>query len=191
MKLKGKRRDDQWGSKTIFVAVDPTMVENLVRFTCGITFRLKSRERLDFAKDIVQTALLEAYLHRATYNPEKGSFQNWLYTIVARTVRPMVTREDHMERQPLDQMEKEALGEDRKRLTSSFSPESEVAWKKVREHVCRLPDIYRGAIEMHEFQGLSHAEAALVVGCSEKAMKVRHHRAIQELRTLIEGGSKQ
>ena len=50
-----------------------------------------------------------------------------------------------------------------------------------------LPTNQREAVELIHLQGLSVAEAALRVGISPGALKVRAHRGYRALRTLLEG----
>lgn len=55
----------------------------------------------------------------------------------------------------------------------------------VRAEVGRLPKNYREAIELTKFAGLSAAEAALVLGATESAIKLRVHRGYERLRRSL------
>jgi RNA polymerase sigma-70 factor (ECF subfamily) len=62
----------------------------------------------------------------------------------------------------------------------------------VRRCIDRLPDAYRTVILLRDVEGLSTDEAAVQLGITPEATKMRLHRARQALRTLLEqeiGGS--
>ena len=51
----------------------------------------------------------------------------------------------------------------------------------VREVIDTLPEIYRMALILRDFEGMSIAEVAKIEGCSLSTAKVRHHRARKQL----------
>jgi RNA polymerase sigma-70 factor (ECF subfamily) len=63
---------------------------------------------------------------------------------------------------------------------SAASPEPPDAWLVAA--IERLPDAYREALMLVSWEGLSHAEAAGVLGCSANAVALRLHKAKARLR---------
>jgi RNA polymerase sigma-70 factor (ECF subfamily) len=53
---------------------------------------------------------------------------------------------------------------------------------RLREVLERLPERYRTVLTLHFQQGMSHAEAAQVLGLSRGALRVLLHRAVARLR---------
>lgn len=57
----------------------------------------------------------------------------------------------------------------------------------LREAIRRLPRTERDVVRLIEWEGLSHDEAALVMGCSPNASRLRLHRAKTRLRRMLGG----
>ena len=55
----------------------------------------------------------------------------------------------------------------------------------VTEAVNRLPIKHRTVVILHEFEGLTHAEIASILNCSEGTVRSRLHYARQKLRDLL------
>ena len=55
----------------------------------------------------------------------------------------------------------------------------------VTEAVNSLPLKHRTVVILHEFEGLTHAEIASILSCSEGTVRSRLHYARKKLRTLL------
>lgn len=55
----------------------------------------------------------------------------------------------------------------------------------VKQAIGDLPQDLREAVILFEYEGMSHAEIAAVVGCSAKAVETRLYRARQILRQKL------
>jgi len=133
------------------------------------------------AEDVVQNALLSIHRGRATYRPERP-FGPWMRAIVRNCVidhfRERKRRGDRevtldVEEWADDQSNGEGT-EDR------LAPELAAALEA-------LPAAQREAVILVQLQGLSVAEAALRVGVSPGALKVRAHRGYRAMRQSLEG----
>ena len=74
-------------------------------------------------------------------------------------------------------------------LTASEHPRVEaelVDPDGMRVHVARLSEKYRDVMTLRYWSGLSFAEIADMLKTNENTVKVRHHRALEQLRTLME-----
>jgi RNA polymerase sigma-70 factor (ECF subfamily) len=57
--------------------------------------------------------------------------------------------------------------------------------RQIQKELARLPETQRTAFELMRFDGLSHVEAAEVLGTTVSAVKLRAHRAYVALRAVI------
>ena len=55
----------------------------------------------------------------------------------------------------------------------------------VRRAIAELPEDLRTALLLSEYEELSHAEIAQILGCSVKAVEMRLYRARQQLRASL------
>ena len=148
--------------------------------------RFRVSEHAD-AEDIVQNALIAIHRGRHTYRPERP-FGPWMRTIVrhcvvdwfrqrgrrlAREV-PVASPETHAETGPAIVVP-DILGD---RLDPALV-----------QALSGLPAKQREAVEMIQLEGLSVAEAALRVGVTPGALKVRAHRGYRALRAALDRDS--
>jgi len=115
--------------------------------------------------DVVQEALLRAWRHRGRFDPGRGPFSAWLAVIVANEGRRAASRQ-----RPVREIPK-ALG--------SPAPDDHI---DIEAALRRLPPRQRLAVDCYYFAGLSAAETAAVMGCSEGTVKSTLSDARQRLR---------
>lgn len=133
------------------------------------------------AEDVVQNALLSIHRGRRTYRGERP-FGPWMRAIVRNTII------DHFrDRKRKGEREVELVAEewaDEREPSAeddaSLSPELTAA-------MASLPESQREAVRLIQVEGLSVAEAALRVGISAGALKVRAHRGYRSLAKSLEG----
>jgi RNA polymerase sigma-70 factor (ECF subfamily) len=135
---------------------------------------------LDYLEDIVQESLLAIHQARHTYDADRP-FRPWMFAIVRykaidmlrkRNVRQNVSAASTDDEQQ-GLMERQASDDNAEGLLESV------------ELFQRIKPPYRQALILTKVAGLSNREAAGRVGVSEAAMKVRVHRALNELRDLL------
>ena len=134
------------------------------------------------AEDVVQNTLLAIHRSRHTYRPERP-FGPWLRAVArnafldhARARGRRSAREVSLELTPEPADERVPVVE-----AAGLSPELERA-------LAELPPGQREAVELIQLRGLSVAEAAVQVGISTSALKVRAHRGYRALRSRLQGG---
>ncbi len=136
------------------------------------------------AEEIVQESFLNACSHIGDFE-QRSSLQTWLYRIVSNTTLMRLRRkapditslEASQERQEMD-------------LTSGEpTPDAQVLDEELRKAlrlaVDQLPEILRTPFLLRSVEGLKTKEAASRLGITEATLKVRLHRARQELRKLL------
>ena len=132
-------------------------------------------------EDVVQNVLLSIHRARHTYRPELP-FGPWLWTIARNAVtdaqRSRLTRGRH-----------EVAWADLEEVAdSSPSAEESPSLSPVLVRALEsLPISQREAVELIHLQQLSVAEAAMQVGITPGALKVRAHRGYRALRDRLGG----
>ena len=106
------------------------------------------------------------------------SFRAWLYVIAANQVSQSIRQKIHHER-----MLKELTEQIRQQQQGN---RSELGWPALYQAILSLDEGQQHLIALRFFQRLSHAEIAQMVGCREGTIRVRIHRALQQLRPSLQ-----
>ena len=145
----------------------------------------------DDANDLAQETFVRVYRHRASFRPG-AKFTTWLYTIAANLAR---NHHRWLARHPQVSLnaESETTGQSLGDVLPSSGPSPDgavVAAERaaaVRAAVDRLPADLREVIILCEWQDLSSAEAAAILGATPKAIDNRLYRARNLLRDRLKG----
>jgi RNA polymerase sigma-70 factor (ECF subfamily) len=162
-------------------AGDPAAFADLHRRLGGPLRTLFRRKGLapDRVEDLVQETFLQIHRARGSYEPSRG-VKPWVYG-VARNVYLMDRRT--AKRRQVETMESD------KGVEPAVSPCAATfhdrAW--VQDAVARVSPDRRTPLILRHVWGYSFKEIAAALGISEGAAKVRSHRAMSDLRTLLDG----
>jgi RNA polymerase sigma factor (sigma-70 family) len=131
------------------------------------------------AEDLVQDVFVRILRYRSTFRDE-GTFETWLYRI-ARNARVDYFRS----RRPSESIEDSAMeiaqsGEGPAELVER---EREVA--RLRRALLLLREDKRELIVLARYRAMKHEQIADLLGIQVGAVKVRLHRAVQELREIF------
>lgn len=132
------------------------------------------------SEDLVQEVFLRVLKYRHTFKAG-NSFRTWVHRI-ARNARHNAWRKGQHEVVG----ETEDLAQSEVLCSTDGGPgwdagqSEEVA--RLEEALASLPLGSREVLMLTRFQGLKYEEVARVLGCSVGAVKMRVHRALQELR---------
>ncbi|HEV2375577.1 MAG TPA: sigma-70 family RNA polymerase sigma factor [Streptosporangiaceae bacterium] len=124
----------------------------------------------DDVPDIVAEVFVVAWRRRHVI-PEPPAGRLWLYGVARRVLRNYERRVSRRQRL-----------EARLREEASAAPADDLAYLSMREAVARLRPRYRETLRLVAWDGLSHTEAAAVLGCSVNAVAVTIHRAKAQLK---------
>jgi len=141
-------------------------------------FFLRLTRNRSTSQDLVQSVFRRILTYRQSYN-EEHKFRSWMYQI-ARNVHVNHYHENKL--QISEFLEPEQLQYDTESAVEEM--ENEARKKTLREALARLQPEQREIIELSRFQGLKYREIAEITGSSEAAIKVKAHRAINQLRKL-------
>ena len=130
-------------------------------------------------EDVLQNALLSIHRGRATYRPERP-FTPWMRAIVRNAIF------DHFrEHKRRGDRETSVDVQDWADERPQGSVENAPLAPELRDALTALPAAQREAVTLIQIEGLSVAEAALRVGVSPGALKVRAHRGYRALRETL------
>lgn len=135
------------------------------------------------AHDAAQNALLRAWQNIDRFEA-RSSFFTWLTRIGMNEAYRAIRQRPRATEVPLD----DPVGE--RTLAWGAQPdevfESRAFLAAVDAALQRLPPDYRTAVVLRDVEGLSAAEAAAILGISERALKSRLHRGRMALRRELD-----
>jgi len=128
------------------------------------------------SEDLVQEVFFRILKYRHTYRPGTA-FRPWLYQI-ARNART-----DHFRKQ---RPETELVPEMMPGVATADSAQQKQETALLHRALMKLPEEKRELLILCRFQELQYEEVGRLLGCQVGAVKVRVHRALQELRLVYQ-----
>lgn len=157
---------------------DPDAFENLIhehqRMIHSLCYRMTGS--MADAEDLAQETFVRAYEGLSTFRGE-ASVSSWLYRIAVNQCLNWKTRQ---------RRQQELLEKWGDQANSSAGIDCGRA-NQVQEALMRLSAKQRAAIILTTYEGLNHAEAAKVIGCSESTVSWRLFAARRKLKGLLKG----
>jgi RNA polymerase sigma-70 factor (ECF subfamily) len=131
------------------------------------------------AEDVAQEVFVNAHRRIGDYRP-RAKFSTWLFAMARNAA---IDRLRYRQRHPTEALSNVGVA------SLARGPSAEAAAREIGQHiaaaVAALPEDQRTAIVLAEYHGLSHAEIAGIMHCSEKSVESRLYRARQALRTRL------
>lgn len=147
---------------------------SLYGFLYHMTYKREASE------DMAQLVFYKMLKHRHTYMGS-GEFTHWMYSI-ARNLLKDERRKD------ISKPKQENVEGFEERISGGADPEEQFAKKeakaKLYKALDKLSDDYREVLTLSRFQELKNKEIADILNITEGAVKVRIHRAMQELKNV-------
>jgi len=134
------------------------------------------------AEDLAQEAFLRAFLHVRRFDPKRGPFSTWLFTIVRNLCRSHLTRE-MLRSRVFRVLEGQGSAAEPPRQRARLLDEE--AEGLLRHSLEDLPPDYRLAFLLRAYEHLPYAEIARVLGVRTGTAKSRVHRARSRLREAL------
>lgn len=135
------------------------------------------------AVDLTMETFVRIYESRHRYSPS-ARFARWLFTIATNLARNHVRWKERHPEVALETDEEGTSPLDRVAIDAPCAAqqlETKERAQAVQKAITELPPDLRTAVLLFEYEGLSHAEIAVVEGCSAKAVETRLYRARQFL----------
>ena len=155
-----------------------TLIRNHQRMIHSLTFRMTGS--LADAEDLAQETFIRAY---AQIGKLRGTakFSTWLYRIAMNTClnwRQSEARRFQLHANCAEEISAQHLNGE----NSSADTQSN---QQVQAALLKLPAKQRAAIVLTIYDGLNHAEAAQILGCSETTVSWRVFAARRKLKNLL------
>ena len=141
------------------------------------------------ADDVMQETFIKVYRSIRTFRKD-AAFESWLYRIVVNEALNFVKRRERQRESTLE-IASEAAYEATTRYRAQIAndPHTHAEKSELRHHVTEAVNSlslkHRTVVILHEFEGLTHAEIASILNCSEGTVRSRLHYARKKLRTLL------
>lgn len=143
-----------------------------------VTRRILSDSEL--AEDAAQDAVMNALGALGSFRGD-ASFRTWLLRIAVNAARSVGRRQSRRREVSL------VLAEDRpsRGVDPATRAEQVTEVERVSVQLDRLPTKQRMAVSLRVQEGLSYAEIATVLDCTEGAARVNYHLGVKRLRELL------
>lgn len=136
----------------------------------------------DMADDIVQNACLKAWKARTSFDPKRGAFRAWMFTITRNEFLQLVRKQ-----RPVDCYDP---AEFEYRLVQECQLESRSACSDAIQALFKLSAEQRDVFILVLAAGYSYEEAATICNCSVGTIKSRINRARSKLSALLASSEK-
>ncbi len=138
------------------------------------------------ADDLTQETFMYAYKALGSFKL-KSSFYTWAYRIAVNLTLNHLKKKGREKGR--EDFEDGAAVFDRTEY-AALSPEGDSLKKelkeKLEEAIEKLPPAYKAAFNLVVLQGMSHAEAAKLLGCTESTVSWRMHKARKMLQARLQ-----
>jgi RNA polymerase sigma factor (sigma-70 family) len=140
-------------------------------------FYTKMTQDRTVSEDLVQEVFLRILRYRQTYRPGT-SFRTWMYQIARNTRLDQVRKvrpESPLVAEPIASANTSDAAQRAERQQEA---------QLLQRALMQLPEDKREILVLSRFQELKYEEIARLLGCETGAVKVRVHRALQQLREV-------
>lgn len=137
----------------------------------------------DVAEDVVQDALLKAYLNIRKYDPDR-SFSTWAYKIVTNCALDHLRKKRDKSLDDLPEVPAEEVNHLRDQEDVAVRKEQIATLKKA---VANLPSHYQAVVNLYYWEEKSYDEIAAIMQKPLGTIKVWLHRAKRQLKEACNG----
>ena len=141
------------------------------------------------ANDVMQETFIKVYQSIHTFRQE-AAFETWVYRIAVNEAFNFVKRRERRRESPLtttEEIEFDPSVQQKAEMANDPHLHAEKAELRhwVTKAVNSLSLKHRIVVILHELEGLTHAEIASILNCSEGTVRSRLHYARKQLKTLL------
>ncbi len=145
------------------------------------------------AEDLTQETFLRAYAKLATLD-DPDRLVPWLYRIATNVTYDCFRQAAYRHRPQQIVEEAGERGPDGTEIAIDSGPRLDKVMEQremsacVQDYIAALPESYRAVILLHDVQGLTNPEIAEMLDLSLATVKIRLHRARNQLRAALDSG---
>lgn len=154
------------------------LIEKHQRMIHSLTYRMTGS--MDDAEDLAQETFVRAFRNIGSYRSD-CKFSTWLYRIAINVCLTWRDRE-HLRTETSRKWSDEQITENEGSTTADTNEQLN---GRLQAALLKLPAKQRAAIMLTMYDGLSHAEAADVLNCSETTVSWRVFSAKRKLKRLL------
>jgi RNA polymerase sigma-70 factor (ECF subfamily) len=161
------------------------LIQRYQKMIFALTYRMTGSQA--DAEDLTQESFIAAFRQFDSFRGD-SKFSSWLYRIATNRCLNWRQRDARRERAY------ENWGREQE-IASTVEPKAEAVSAQVQQALLKLDDKQRAAIVLTTYEGMNHAEAARVLGCSETTVSWRVFAARRKLKKwlapLAKGGARE
>lgn len=150
-------------------------------------FILRYTNSRELSEELLQETFTKAWFASHTFDPAKGTFKAWIFTIGMNLTRNEMTKKrysvHHLE---LDEsMLQEQSSGDRDGTSAESLLERAELKATIAGALSQLSPLLREIVILKHYQKLKFSEIAAMVNTPEGTLKARLHNALNQLRTIL------
>lgn len=130
------------------------------------------------AQDIAQEAAIKLANNIGAFRHD-AAFTTWLYRLVINAAK------DYYKAKNRKTLREAPLYDDVEFVSGAPAPDAQLEQKEVLKALAALPESLKETVILVCWQGMSHKEAAKLLGCSEGTISWRVHEARKKIAELI------
>ena len=141
-------------------------------------YLLKVNRDKMLAEDLTQNVFEKMIKYKSSYDGQK-SFKAWLFTIVRNT------NIDHHRKRKYDSLDDSYLEVKAVEKDAQKQLETKESNEQLMAAINMLPEDEKELLILSKFERLKYSEISKIMGMTESALKVKAHRSIKKLRTIL------
>jgi RNA polymerase sigma-70 factor (ECF subfamily) len=154
----------------------------------GVIYNMTSNH--EDTNDLLMETFDKAFRSLSSYQ-KNASYYTWIYRIAFnRTINHLNKHKKRRSDMSLNDIDMDGMAErqfaDPKMRTGDQAAALTELQKKLNESLQRLSDEHRAAVILHDIEGLSHAEIAKIMDCTEGTVRSRLFYAHKNLQKMLE-----
>jgi RNA polymerase sigma factor (sigma-70 family) len=153
-------------------------------------FILRYTNNRELSEDLLQETFTKVWFASQTFNPLKGTFKAWIFTIGLNVTRSEMAKKRYS--YPHLELDEEAgnggAADGRGEESADCMLEHAELKDAISAALGRLSPLLREVVILKHYQKLKFSEIAKISNTPEGTLKARLHNALSQLRTMLHNG---
>lgn len=159
------------------------------RYSKGVfNFILRYTNNREISEDLLQETFTKAWFASHTFNPAKGTFKAWLFTIGINLTRNEMTKKrysyHHVELEEVT-VENETSGKQDITPADCFLEHAELK-DTIARALEQLNPFLKEVVILKHYQRMKFSEIAQITNTPEGTLKARFHNALAQLKKILD-----